>query len=198
MTPTSHPRLLPAREERGRIRRGSRALETLALAALVALAIACGKKGPPLAPLRIAPARIEDLALSKSGDHVRVQFTVPAVNDDKSKPADIVAVELYGLSGKPEDPFGQALSGPDFLKYAQLVGRVEIEPLPDPDQPPRPEDAPPPPPDPRPAQGEGATLTEVIDEVDRGAVRAPEEDAGSGGRRTADRSRAAARSAAWR
>jgi hypothetical protein len=146
---------------------GCRCWKALPLAALVALTLACGKKGPPLAPLRIVPARIEDLALTKTGDEVRARLTVPAANDDKSQPADVAAVELYAISGKPEDPFGQSLSGPDFLKYADLVGRVAIEPPPDPDAPPLPEGAPPPPPDPRPAQGEIVTLAETIDAADR-------------------------------
>lgn len=102
-------------------------LSRLVVVGLLALT-ACGKKGPPLAPLRVAPARIEDLSVAKTGDEVRARFTIPAVNADQSKPADIVAVELYAISGKAEDPFGQALGGAQFLRYAQLVGRVEVAP----------------------------------------------------------------------
>jgi predicted small lipoprotein YifL len=89
---------------------------------------ACGKKGPPLAPLRVAPARIEDLAVAKTGEEVRVQFTVPAANADQSKPADLVAVEVYAISGKPEDPAGNSLAGPQFIRYGELVGRVQVAP----------------------------------------------------------------------
>lgn len=120
---------------------------------------ACGKKGPPLPPLRIAPARIEDLTIAKAGNEVRAEFTIPSFNEDKSTPADIVAVEVYAISGKPVDPFGQSLSGPDFLKFAELVGRLEVEPVPDPDAPPPPPGTPP---DPRPAQGERAVITETL------------------------------------
>jgi hypothetical protein len=96
---------------------------------LVLLAlVACGKKGPPLAPLRVAPARVEDLAVAKTGDEVRAQFTVPSANADQSKPADLVSVEVYAISGKAEDPLGQSLGGPQFLKYGELVGKIQVAP----------------------------------------------------------------------
>jgi hypothetical protein len=95
--------------------------------ALLAL-VACGKKGPPLAPLRVAPARVEDLAVAKTGEEVRVQFTVPSANADQTKPADLAAVEVYAISGKPEDPAGNSLAGPQFIRFGELVGRVEVAP----------------------------------------------------------------------
>jgi hypothetical protein len=112
-----------------------------AIVVLLLLAAACGKKGPPLAPLRIAPNRIEDLAVAKTGDEVRAQFTVPSTNADGSRPADLTAVELYAISGKPEDPAGNSLAGGEFIRLGQLAGRVEVA------QPeaPEDEDAPPPP-----------------------------------------------------
>jgi hypothetical protein len=90
--------------------------------------VACGKKGPPLAPLRVAPARVEDLAVAKTGDEIRAQFTVPSANADQTKPADLVAVELYAISGKPEDPAGNSLAGPQFVRFGELVGRVQVAP----------------------------------------------------------------------
>ena len=94
---------------------------------LLALA-ACGKKGPPLAPLRVAPARVEDLAVAKTGEEVRARFTVPSTNADQTKPADLVAVEVYAISGKPEDPLGNSLGGPQFIRFGELVGRVQVAP----------------------------------------------------------------------
>jgi hypothetical protein len=99
-----------------------------AIVVLLLALVACGKKGPPLAPLRVAPARIEDLAVAKTGDEVRAQFTIPSANADQSKPADVVAVELYAISGKPEDPAGNSLSGGEFIRLGALVGRVQVAP----------------------------------------------------------------------
>jgi hypothetical protein len=106
-----------------------------AIIVLLLAAAACGKKGPPLAPLRIAPNRIEDLTVAKTGDEVRAQFTVPATNADGSRPADLMAVELYAISGKPEDPQGNSIAGPDFIRLGQVAGRVDVA------QPEAPEDA---------------------------------------------------------
>jgi len=114
-------------------------LNRLIVVGLLALS-ACGKKGPPLAPLRVAPARIEDLTVAKTGEEVRARFTIPALNANQSKPADIVAVELYAISGKPEDPFGQPLSAAQFLRFGQLVGRVEVAPPPKEGESPAPSD----------------------------------------------------------
>ena len=94
---------------------------------LLALA-ACGKKGPPLAPLRVAPARIDNLAVAKTGEEVLARFTVPSANADKTTPADLVAVEVYAISGKPEDPAGNSLAGPQFVRFGKLVGRVQVAP----------------------------------------------------------------------
>jgi len=99
-----------------------------AIVVLLFALVACGKKGPPLAPLRVAPARIEDLAVAKTGEEVRAQFTVPVANADQSKPADLVAVEVYAISGKAEDPVGNALAGPQFLRLGEMVGRIDIAP----------------------------------------------------------------------
>jgi hypothetical protein len=153
----------------------SNAVASLALAAGVTITLAgCGKKGPPLAPLQQLPARIEDLTMTRSNNEVQARFTLPIANQDGTQPASLTAVEFYGLSGKPEDPFGNPLNAADFLKYATLITRVDVEPPPEPEDelpptlnpdgtpapPPPPKPAPPP--DPRPAQGEAITLRETI------------------------------------
>jgi hypothetical protein len=100
----------------------------VAVVVLLLALVACGKKGPPLAPLRVAPARIEDLVVAKTGDEIRARFTVPSANADQTKPADLVAVELYAISGEAEDPAGNSLAGTQFIRFADLVGRVQVAP----------------------------------------------------------------------
>ena len=120
---------LPSRCDAGLPPRTTRSLVAHRAIVVVLLALAaCGKKGPPLAPLRVTPARVEDLTVAKTGEEVRARFTVPSTNADKTAPADLVAVEVYGISGKPEDPLGNALGGPEFIRFAELVGRVQIAP----------------------------------------------------------------------
>ena len=80
------------------------------LVSMLPIASACGKKGPPLAPLRPAPAAIADLAAARLGDTVRLQFTVPGSNADRSVPADLAYVDVYAVTGTPEGPLGRALT----------------------------------------------------------------------------------------
>lgn len=143
----------------GRIAPQLRRAAHAALVGTLLLLAACGKKGPPLAPLRVAPARIEDLTVSRSGDTVQARFTVPSTMDNKQTPADIVAVELHAISGNPQDPAGQPLSGPEFLRFADLAGHVEIKPVLT-DAPPQAEAIAKL--DPRPAQGQQAAITEKL------------------------------------
>lgn len=145
------------------------------LAGLPAI-VACGKKGPPLAPLQTVPGRIEDLAVSRRGDEVRMRLTVPNLGSDGKAMRDIEAVEVYGLSGKPEGPLGQPLSNDELLKYATLVGRTAVKPPPIEETADKKDKkggegtpaaetakpAVPPPFDPRPGQGEPISVTEMI------------------------------------
>lgn len=135
---------------------------------LVAGAARCGKKGPPLPPLRPVPAKVGDLTARRLGGDVHLKFTVPPTNQDGTAPADIARVEVYGLTlepriGAPATP----LDDRRFLKQATLVGTVEVRPAPPPEeeQPtPKKEElaAPPEPPDARPAQGSVASVKETL------------------------------------
>ena len=106
------------------------------------------------------------------------RFTVPAANTDGTKPADLDSVEVIALTGTLDDQFGQPLPPADFVRFAEVVGRVPIEPPPDPEaegeasreaQPPAAPAAQPgvaavkPPADPRPVQGEPAALADTLD-----------------------------------
>ena len=51
---------------------------------LLLLVVACGKKGPPLPPIRIVPQGPDQFAVRRLGSQVYLQFVVPAVNTDGS------------------------------------------------------------------------------------------------------------------
>lgn len=81
--------------------------------------IACGQKGPPLAPIVLLPRAVTALAAKRVEDDVVLQFTLPTVNTDSSGPADLRRIEVYGHTGPLPAPA-------DFLKYGTLVASVDV------------------------------------------------------------------------
>ncbi len=65
-----------------------------------------------------------------------MKMTVPTTNEDPKhqRPADVAAVEVYALTGKPEDPYGNPLTQPEMLKYSTKVGSISIKPPPKPEE----------------------------------------------------------------
>ena len=133
---------------------------------LVAAAIGCGKKGPPLPPIVHIPAAIEQITTRRVGNDVLVTLTVPAENVDKTKPADIAKIDIYAYTGTTQPPRAQ------FLNASTHVATIPV-------QPPPPEETeaakkantstkpPPPPPLPSPVEAEatqGAAVT-VLDRL---------------------------------
>lgn len=99
----------------------------LSALACALLAAACGMRGDPLPPLRIAPAAVSGLSAQRFGDRVYVQFTVPAANDDGAAPADIERVELYALTAQPDGDRPPAALD-DWLDLATLVATIAVAP----------------------------------------------------------------------
>jgi hypothetical protein len=136
-------------------------------AVLIGLAVAglavpgCGKKGPPLAPLLRVPGRAMDITARRVGDTVSVTFTVPSVNIDETKPADIARVDLYAYTAMDQNDVRDP-------RRMTLVGSIPVrrpaEPRAEPEdekgKPAKP--APPPPPEPGEDQGARVTLSETL------------------------------------
>jgi hypothetical protein len=103
-----------------------RALGLLAgLVGLATIATACGKKGPPLAPLLRLPAAVGDFAGRRLGSTAYVRFKVPEANQDGTRPADIARVAIYAFNGVPA-------KADDVVKAGTLVATIPIRrpPLP--------------------------------------------------------------------
>ncbi len=149
------------------------------LVCCVVLSAACGKKGPPLAPLQLTPARVENLTVRRQEDTVYLHFTVPDKNSDGKSPADLRAVDVLALTGEAVDVNGRSLSARDLAEEATVIASLEVAPPVPPESqedrdrrekaekeraekglPPPPPPAPPV--DPRPKQGEMATATETL------------------------------------
>ncbi len=72
--------------------------------AILMLAFGCGRKGPPLPPLRPLPGPIPDLAATRTDDRVTLTFTVPKANRDGSTPSVVAQVEIYVMETAPGAP----------------------------------------------------------------------------------------------
>lgn len=113
---------------------------------------ACGSKGPPLAPLRLAPARTEGLsAMRIEGGPIALRFVVPATNDNGSTPPDIRSMRVFAVTRPAGDPPPTAA---DLTARERQIATIDVHPpltatARGTDVPP------PPPPDPVP----GATIT---------------------------------------
>lgn len=91
---------------------------------VLASATACGKKGPPQAPLIIVPAAAADVSATRLGDRAIVRFNPPEKNTDNSSPADLARVEIYALS------VADAASAPEpgvVVREGTRVGSIEFK-----------------------------------------------------------------------
>lgn len=91
---------------------------------------ACGKKGPPLAPVVRIPAPVATIQAQRVGADAFVTLTVPANNIDGSMPVDISRVEVYGYTGR------RPPSNARWVEVAQLVATIPVIPPPPPEAPP--------------------------------------------------------------
>jgi hypothetical protein len=136
-----------------------------AAACLSAVVVAggCGKKGPPLAPLRPVPAPVLELVARRMGGDVHIQFRIPDTNTDKTTPAQIARVEVHAITGAATDSTGRPLDERTFVRRGEFVSAVDVKPPPaeengeTADEP-----AATPPPDPRPGQNDVALVVETL------------------------------------
>ncbi|MGE0815035.1 MAG: hypothetical protein AB7O28_24905 [Vicinamibacterales bacterium] len=115
---------------RGRGWRGRLAAGALVAAACVPV-VACGKKGPPLAPLPRVPAAVTDLTAHRRDDVVSVQFAVPTANVGGDAPADVAMVELYAVTspGPPVLEEGEVPEGMTLVHATPVRRPVPTPPV---------------------------------------------------------------------
>jgi hypothetical protein len=90
---------------------------------VILLAPACGKKGPPLAPIVRIPTAVENIRTERVGSDVYVTLTIPEQNIDKSTPADVARVDVYAVTSTTPPSRGE------FLAQASRVAQVPVIPL---------------------------------------------------------------------
>lgn len=122
---------------------------------LLASLIACGKKGPPLAPLHLVPNVVTNVDARRSGDTVRIRFAVPTSNLNGPGPVAIDRIEIYAVT---LGPGAATLPNRELLTATYRVGTISVRPAPVEGEP-APQNAVA---DTRPAPGEVAEFTEQL------------------------------------
>jgi hypothetical protein len=142
---------------------------TIATVIVCGVSVACGKKGPPLAPLVPIPSAVETIAAERVGNDVFVSFTIPIDNIDDYTPADLGRIDVYGYTGRTAPPRGR------IFEFGTLVASVRVAPPPpEPGEEPKPGAAPV---DPKlPLQGVSVTVRDTLtaDELAQGKLPAAE------------------------
>jgi len=132
-------------------------LARLAVIAAVALAVGCGQKGPPLAPLHLMPAAPANVSAKRVGGDVDIRFEVPSKNVNGPGAVALDRIEVYAATVAP----GAARPPNRVLLSAKYrVGTVPIKPPPvEGEEPPPNAEA-----DKRPSAGDRATFVETLTE----------------------------------
>ncbi len=122
------------------------------------LSAACGKVGPPLPPLRLAPSAVTDVVAVRAGNEVRFTFVLPTRNENGPGPIDLGRIEIYAgtVAAGAVAPANRDLFAP-----RHLIATIDVKQ-------PVPEDAPAPAAradDNRPAPGEMTRFIEELNEA---------------------------------
>jgi hypothetical protein len=128
------------------------------LAAWAGLVVAgCGKKGPPLPPLRLVPAPATELSARRTASEVELRFTLPTRNQNGPGPIELDRIEVYAITLPPASP---PAANRDLLVKERLIGTVPVRPTPEEGEPEAPVD----PNDTRPEPGARAIFVEELTE----------------------------------
>lgn len=144
------------RQEDGRTGRregGKLFLVFLSSLLLVFSSWSCGKKGPPLAPLNLAPEAPKAVTARRLGDTVYLQMTVPARGMSGTGPFSVDHLDIYAMTIAPGTPVPP---NRDLLTPEHVIAKIPVRPPPDPDA------AAPETPDTRPLPGETVTFVETL------------------------------------
>jgi hypothetical protein len=104
-------------------RQVARAIAPLLLAAALLAALGCGKKGPPLPPLRQVPAPVKDLKVGQRDDQLLLDFAYPKVTPGGQALSGVSEVEVWAVtrpapSALPTAPAATATPAPSATPTA--------------------------------------------------------------------------------
>jgi hypothetical protein len=128
-----------------------------AILAVAALAIACGRKGPPLPPLHLVPNAPANLSVGRVGAEAQLRFDVPSTNQNGPGAVAIDRIEVFAatVAAGAVRPANREL-----LTTKYRIATVAVKPPPVEGEEP-PAEAPP---DTRPGPGDRTTFVETLTE----------------------------------
>jgi hypothetical protein len=96
------------------------------LTAAGALTVACGKKGPPLAPLHLVPAAASEISVRRVADRARLRFVLPSRNENGPGPLELDRVEIFAMT-IPANSVEPAMT--ELMSKERLVGEIAVRPV---------------------------------------------------------------------
>jgi hypothetical protein len=96
------------------------------LTAAGALTIACGKKGPPLAPLHLVPAAVSEISVRRVADRARLRFVLPSRNENGPGPLELDRVEIFAMT-IPANSVEPSMA--ELMAKERLVGEIAVRPV---------------------------------------------------------------------
>jgi hypothetical protein len=96
------------------------------LTAAGALTIACGQKGPPLAPMHLVPAAASEMSVRRVADRARLRFVLPSRNENGPGPLELDRVQIYAMTipANSVQP-----SADELMAKERLVGEIAVRPV---------------------------------------------------------------------
>ena len=96
------------------------------LTAAAALTIACGKKGPPLAPLHLVPAAASEMSVRRVADRARLRFVLPSRNENGPGPLELDRIEIFAMT-IPANSVEPSMD--ELMSKERLVGEIAVRPV---------------------------------------------------------------------
>jgi hypothetical protein len=90
-------------------------------ALIVVSAISCGQKGPPLPPIVRTPVA-PGINANRRGSEIELQLTVPNVNTDGSRPANLSRIDIYAVNGA-----ASTMTDAEIVKQGTKVASVAVK-----------------------------------------------------------------------
>ena len=89
--------------------------------ALIVVGSGCGQKGPPLPPIVRTPAP-PGIDANRRGSAIQLKLSVPDVNTDGSRPANLARIDIYAVNGA-----ASAMTDAEMVKRGTKVASVAVK-----------------------------------------------------------------------